>query len=407
MNSQLSVKRPPEKFDTSADSGKATLSELAEYAVYGGREELVALCETISRDVLFRVMRWVSNYQDAEDISQIVLLRVCENIYKLKKPSAIRSWLNSIIKNEINRHYRNNSKIANTVSIDEYYDFPGTEALVEVDVESLPSEYVLREEERRLVMSLVDKLPKRQLEATLLHYFDGMSITEVAEVMNVTQPAVSRYLALAKDKVKTDLYAHSGRSSLLYSVAFNAAGPLMAQAMIDEAAMLPYMGLQTVKHVVAKGLSRSQTATEENPSSNVLVRKLTIVSTLTLSVAAIIFSFWIANQLSNRGFRPIYTEGEIIFTDSQKNPVTVNPSHVEAWARNERGTLSASHWWITEKGSDIIVDSGDGANADDALPRMLSRGLFGEFMLYFSMKDEAGSSYTLHRQFWVNESMLP
>jgi len=158
---------------------------------------------------------------------------------------------------------------------------------------------------------------------------------------------------------------------------------------------------------VAKGLARSQTVTAETPDSNVLVRKLTIISTLTLAVAAIIFSFWIANQMSNRGFKPVYTEGEIVFTDSQKNPVTVNPSHIEAWAKNERGILSASHWWITEKDSDVIVDSGDGANADEALPRMISRKLFGEFMLYFSMKDEAGSSYTLHRQFWVNESMTP
>jgi len=407
MNSQLAVKRHPEKLDIETGTGKTTLCELAEYAVYGGREELVALCETISRDVLFRVMRWISNRQDAEDISQIVLLRICENIYKLKKPTAFRSWMNSIIKNEINRYYRNNSKNTNTVSIDEYYDIAGSDALVEDDVESLPSEYVLREEERRLVMSLVDKLPKRQLEATLLHYFDGMSITEVAEVMNVTQPAVSRYLSLAKDKVKTELYAHSGRSSLIYSVAFNAAGPLMAQAMIDEASMLPYMGIKTVEHVVAKGLSISQTATPEDPISNVLVRKLTIISTIALAVAAIIFSFWVANQLSHRGFRPVQTEGEIIFTDSQKNPVTVNPSHIVAWAKNERGVLSASHWWITEKGSEVIVDSGDGADADEALTRMLSRGLFGEFMLYFSMKDEAGSSYTLQRQFWVNESMTP
>ena len=404
MNSQLAVKWPSEKLDIATNSEKSSLGELAQRAITGGREDLVTLCETISRDVLFRVMRWVSNRQDAEDISQIVLMRVCENIYKLKKPLAFRGWLNSIIKNEINRHYRNNSRNQNIVSIDEYYDIAGTGTLVEVDVESLPSEYVLREEERRLVMSLVDKLPKRQLEAILLHYFDGMSITEVAEVMNVTQPAVSRYLSLAKDKVKTDLYELSGRASLLYSVAYNAAGPLMAQAMIDEASMLPHMGTKVVEQVVAKGLSRSMTATAGSIESNGLVRNLTIFATMTLCLAAVIFGCWVANQLSNRGFRPIYTEGEIVFTDSEMNPVTVNPSHIEAWARNERGTLTATHWWITAAGSEAIVDSGDGENADEALTRMINNDLSGEYMFYFSMKDDAGSSYTLHRQFFVNNS---
>jgi len=402
MNSQLVAEQITENFDTRTNSGKATLSELAQLAVSGGREELVELCEAISRDVLFRVMRWISNRLDAEDISQIVLIRVCENIYRLKKPAAFRGWLNSIIKNEVNRHYRNNSRNANIVSIDEYYDLAGTGVIAEVDVESLPVEYVLREEERRLVMSLVDKLPKRQLEAVLLHYFDEMSIKEVAEVMGVTQPAVSRYLTLAKDKVKMDLYEQTGRASLLYSVAYNAPGPLMAQAMMDEASMLPYLGMKDVEQAVAKGLSRSITLTASNLKANELVSKLTTFATVTLTAAAVIFGCWVANQLSNRGFRPIHTEGEIIFTDSQMNPVTLNPSRIEVWAQNERGALSATNWWITEAGSDAIIDSGDGESAEDALSRMIGGDLFGEYMLYFSMRDKAGSSYTLQRQFWVN-----
>ena len=45
-------------------------------------------------------------------------------------------------------------------------------------------------------------LPRRQRETILLYYYHGMTVTEVAEALEISQPSVTRRIKSAKAKLK-------------------------------------------------------------------------------------------------------------------------------------------------------------------------------------------------------------
>ena len=406
MDKQMMVKWQLDSTAEAKVSERDKLILLAELAVNGGRSELVALCEAITRDVFFRVMRYIPNIMDAEDVSQNILVRVCENISGLKKPPAFGNWLSAIIKNEINR-FRGKRAIRNpAVDIDEYIATEAHATLIEDDVEFLPSEYVIRQEERKVVMSLVDKLPERQLEAILLHYFEGLSISETAQQMAVTQPAVSRYLSLAKKKVKTELHRYSEKTGGKHYMASIATGALIMQVMHNEAALLPGVSKVFIEQAVNAGLAKGASSKAAYLMSTTNMRDLAIGAALVLSACAVVFCCWVGSQVfetvrNSQTVAAVTTTGEILFTDINMNTTTINPTQAKVWASNGRGDLTALSWWITKKSSNSIIHSGEGGDVNDALAGMCEAGEFGEYTLFLSMEDAEGATYTLQRQFWI------
>lgn len=171
-------------------------------ASQGARQALVELCEQIARGVLSRVTRMVGNATVAEDISQEVLIRVCENIGSLREPKAFKVWLSKIIKNEVNRDYKKNVKHSGLVSIDFYSEEIN---IVEENPELLPYESVEVSEARDAVKKAMPALSARQREAVMLYYYDDLSIVEVAKAMNVTKQSVSEFLAISRDKLRREL----------------------------------------------------------------------------------------------------------------------------------------------------------------------------------------------------------
>jgi len=181
------------------------LEAIVQKAALGNNDALIQLCTSITKSVIFRINRVLHNASDAEDVAQEVLLRVCKNIRSLKNPSHFRVWLNKITMNETYRHLEKNSKQGSlygggVLDIDDYH-----EVLDDVDEDFIPHDFAIRSDDCKRIMKIVQKLPQRQLQAVLLHYYDGLSVTETAIAMDVSKPTVSQYLSLAKEKIRNDL----------------------------------------------------------------------------------------------------------------------------------------------------------------------------------------------------------
>lgn len=76
---------------------------------------------------------------------------------------------------------------------------------MESSAEVLPCEHAEYKTVRQAVMQIVSRLPHRQREALILHYYDGLNVTEVAWAMDITHQSVSRHLDLARKKLKAEL----------------------------------------------------------------------------------------------------------------------------------------------------------------------------------------------------------
>lgn len=57
----------------------------------------------------------------------------------------------------------------------------------------------------REVAAAVMNLPRKMCEVILLYYYRGLNMQEIAEMLNITQPAVTGRLKRAREKLKTEL----------------------------------------------------------------------------------------------------------------------------------------------------------------------------------------------------------
>jgi len=224
--------------------------------------------------------------------------------------------------------------------------------------------------------------------------------------MEVTQPAVSRYLALAKKKVKTELHRYSEKTGGKHYMASIATGALIMQVMHNEATLLPGVSKVFIEQAVEAGLAMGAITKAAHLKATTSMRDLAIGTIMVLSACAVIFCCWVGSQFvdsvrNTRIIAPINTDGEIIFTDENMKNTIINPVQVEVWANNGRGVLTALNWWITKAGQTDIIYSGEGGNADDTLALLSREGEVGEYTLFLSMEDAEGATYTLQRDFLI------
>ena len=414
-NSTLGVRK--EAVCSSQNIDKEFIDDLVLKATRKDSDALLALCQSIAKNVLFRVMRLIPDRMDAEDTAQEILLRVCEKIYDLDEPKAFGGWLNRIIINETNRMFAKRSGHEAAITDLEKY----VNILQEDNTDSLPYECAVRREDRKNILEIVDKLPKRQLEVIMLHYYDGMSVNEVAAEMQVTAPAVSRYLSLARDKLRKYLDEGSRLPGVARSIALLPAGSLLSQVLGEESGRLPLNDSSWVEQVMnncaeltakasigaaGAGGAGSGIASAVSRSLASLIKPATLVSLITISVAAVATVAWYFSG-PYRKSEPAATQvvadvsGSVEFDGGESGHEHFNPKGITVNTNSEYGELSVISWVITTMDGAQTFMSGEGADTGDALAVLLSGGADGEYLVTFTLEDAFGEEYKLGRSFFI------
>ena len=83
----------------------------------------------------------------------------------------------------------------------------------------LPESYVINEEKRKQLLNIMqEELSAVQYQAIILYYFDGMSISEIAECMQCPEGTVTYRLSTARGRIKKGVQAYENLSGQkLYS----------------------------------------------------------------------------------------------------------------------------------------------------------------------------------------------
>jgi len=236
----------PRKLEGQQTSAQLELEALVEKASKGDRDALCELCEKIAKSILFQVTYILGNPAGVEDVSQEVLIRVCENIHNLRSPKAFKSWLSRIIINEKNRYLAKNMRQGDVLNIDDYLEKANEES-----EDFIPQEYVENRELREKVREIIMELPMRQREAVILHYYDGLSVTEIAKVLEVATQSVSKNLAIARGKLKKELGLHLREEGHMDSMAMLPFGAALGEILYRECANLA-MGEAYIQGFLAK-----------------------------------------------------------------------------------------------------------------------------------------------------------
>ncbi len=145
------------------------------------------------RPLYWHIRRMVISHHDAEDVLQETLVRAYRSLPSLRDGSTLAAWLYRIATNEALRYVERNRRVvlaldpapeeeAAMVAADEYVDYSDLEAV----------------KLRDAVLSL----PPRQQATFNLRYFDELEYSEIASILECSEPTAKANYHFAKEKIK-------------------------------------------------------------------------------------------------------------------------------------------------------------------------------------------------------------
>lgn len=152
------------------------------------------LVQRYANRILRYIGRLIGNYQEAEDITQEVFLKVFVNLADFNPKLKFSSWLYRIAHNEsvnfIRQHYRHQK-----LSLDQYgQELTSTEKSV--------IEKIVESENIQLVRWGLNRLRPREREIIELVCFEERSYLETADILKCPVNSIGPTLARAKQSLK-------------------------------------------------------------------------------------------------------------------------------------------------------------------------------------------------------------
>ena len=143
------------------------------------REAFAALAETY-RDMVYRVaLNFHRNPQDAEDTLQEVLLKLYLRQEPFEGPLHARNWLIRVTLNQCRSLWRGPWRR-------------------QVPLEELAASIPFASREESGLFQAVMALPERHRTALYLFYYEDLSVREIAELLRISETAVTTRLSRAR-----------------------------------------------------------------------------------------------------------------------------------------------------------------------------------------------------------------
>ena len=133
-----------------------------------------------------------------KDCVQDVFVNIWSYRYKLNDAIAIRAYLLSCVRKRIARYHEREhifSKVKDVDSLDFLFDFSIEEQLIADETMAIKVQQLNR---------LINNLPTRQKEALYLRYHQGLSVEQVAEVLNMNYQSTKNLLHRAILQLRKD-----------------------------------------------------------------------------------------------------------------------------------------------------------------------------------------------------------
>lgn len=172
--------------------GELSDADLVAACLAGAAGAFEVIVERHRRTVYQLCYRFVSNHEDASDLSQDVFLRAYRGLKRFRGQSSLGTWL-----------YRIGVNVClNRVAVKTPPSEP-IEARPHIDTRTeSPADRILRDERAERVRAAVAQLPKKQRAALILRVYHDMSHQEIAEIVGSSVGAVKANVFHALQNLK-------------------------------------------------------------------------------------------------------------------------------------------------------------------------------------------------------------
>lgn len=175
----------------------AVVPRLEDRLAAGDQNAFRELVEAYKRKFYGLAFEYTRNHADAEDISQAAFIKVFRSIGTFKKGSSLNSWLYRIVVNTAIDHIRKRPFFP-----ENYAESDGEAAALAVQDPARQAEAILL---RVKIDAALDAVSERERAAFLLRHDHGLSLQEIAEVLEVSVGSVKSYLFRSARKLQKEL----------------------------------------------------------------------------------------------------------------------------------------------------------------------------------------------------------
>ena len=154
----------------------------------------------------FAAPRLGGDVDATKEVVQMTLIKAMRNLDSYRAEAALFSWLCQICRRQIVDHLRAHRRHADRIMLVE--DSDEMQAVLEsiaAPSGDEPAHGYSADETRRIVQSVLDRLPDRYGDVLEWKYIEGRSVEEIAQALGVGQIAAQSLLARARVAFRTAL----------------------------------------------------------------------------------------------------------------------------------------------------------------------------------------------------------
>ena len=185
-------------------------------------QQALAEIYEISSPAVYKTIRVLIKDEDTVyDILQDTYVKAFTRLDQLQDAEKLIPWLKMIANNRAKDWLKKSKPVFFTdiSGTEEEYNVPFEESIEDVRSDMNPEMSMDEKEVRRLVMEILDQLPKDQRIVIGMFYYEEMSVKDIAAALEVSENTVKSRLSYGRKKIKEQVLDLEKHGTKLYNVA--------------------------------------------------------------------------------------------------------------------------------------------------------------------------------------------
>lgn len=212
---------------------RTTIATLVRRARQGDQDAWAELYQATVKNAYFTARKVLGNQDEAVDLVQEAYITAFERLEQLEDEETFPAWLSMIVANKC-KDWLKRKKPA---LFSELRTEDGPEwDWEDFKAEGQPAQVLDQKETVRLVAQMIDRLPEDQKLCVILYYKEELTVSQIAQTLEVSEGTVKSRLNYARRKIKEQAEELEKRGTKLHGIS---PLPLLGLLAEEETARLP------------------------------------------------------------------------------------------------------------------------------------------------------------------------
>jgi len=169
----------------------------------GNTEKFAKLVDIYKNKVFAFAYKFTNDYNEAQDLSQEIFIKIYNNISKFRFESSISTWIYKIATNMCIDYKRKKKK--EILNFNEELSQEGSLSIQLNSRDNSPEEIIISDEKQREVHKVIYNLPDIYKTVIMMYHFNELSYKEISTALSISEKTVETRLYRARRLLRDEL----------------------------------------------------------------------------------------------------------------------------------------------------------------------------------------------------------